>query len=246
MNPEGPEHAERLFRLVAAKKFPSNVRIHLAVPVAYLAILNQLKKRLGKKILLGAQNTFWEKKGAYTGEISSQMIKQLGGSFVLIGHSERRIHLGESNEMVNKKLKAALTSGLTAILCVGEHTRSHSGEYIREVREQLQQGLQGISSAATAKLIIAYEPVWAISTTAKGHIASPADALEMALYIQKVVNVKYARKHASAIPIIYGGSVNGKSAGSFLSDPRVRGLLVGAASLNTHEFRLIIDHASSA
>ena len=177
---------------------------------------------------LGAQDVFWKEEGAYTGEVSASQLKSLGVNYVIIGHFERRA-LGETDEIVNKKIKAALQAGLKIILCVGENwsiRRKGLAAAKKFVKNQLQKDLGGIKN-----LIVAYEPVWAIGT---GKSDKPSETVEMVKFIKKILNAK----------VLYGGSVNSKNAKSFLDKKEISGALVGGASLNAKEFKKIIRIAS--
>lgn len=192
----------------------------ICVPFVYLSIKTSLE--------LGAQNCFWEQEGPYTGEVSPKMIKDLGCKYVIIGHSERRKYFGETDQIVNKKLKATLKAGLIPILCIGEK----SGENARKViSEQLKKDLKGIIKKDLKKIIIAYEPVWAISTSGGG-FCSPKKAKKMMDLIKKNTNNK----------IIYGGSVDSGDIHSYLN-AGFDGALVGGASLDPREFLRVIKNA---
>lgn len=190
-------------------------------------------------VKLGAQDVFWEVSGAYTGEISPTMLKKLGVKYVIIGHSERRENLGETDEMVNKKVKAALQVGLKVILCVGEKIRE-DGVMPPIVKEELTRDLDGITRKLARNLIIAYEPIWAIGT---GKTDNPKNLVGIVIYIRRILFDFYGRM-AYDMPILYGGSVNEKNAGEFLSAKGVGGLLVGGASLDSKKFIKIMSASS--
>jgi len=177
------------------------------------------------KIRLGAQDCFWENNGPYTGEISPAMLKNLRVVYVIIGHSERRVHLNETDEIINKKLKAALKVGLKPILCIGEK-RGESAEKI--INRQLREDLEGIARKDLNKIIIAYEPVWAIGT---GNFCPPDKAKKALKFIKSKINNK----------ILYGGSVNSKISKRY-TQAGFDGLLVGGASLNAKEFIKIVKN----
>ena len=188
-----------------------------------------------KKAKLGAQDLFWEEKGAYTGEVSATQLKDLGVEYVITGHSDRR-KLGETDEMIAKKIEAALKSSLTPVLCVGETQEERSGGKAREtVERELKIGLSlvGNSELATRNLIVAYEPIWAIGTGASD---TPEDMLEM---------VELIRRQASSVKrqVIYGGSVTSENAEEFLKHKEIFGALVGGASLNPKEIKKIVEIA---
>lgn len=235
MNPLYFKEAEKLFGDVA--KGVSGIKKTDIVVCPPLIYIEKLKK-LSKKISLGAQNSFYGDVGAFTGEISSEMLYEMGVRYVIIGHSERRA-LGETNDEVNKKLKSALTSGLRPIVCVGENTRDENHGYFSLVKTQLEECLKSIPKNSLSKIIIAYEPVWAISTTPNHKDASADDSREMSIFIRKILSDKFG-KESQSVKIIYGGSVNEKDAGDFLSNGGVDGLLPGRSSLNAKKFTEIV------
>lgn len=237
MNPASLKDAEKLFSSVAkAVSYVKKTEIVACPPFLYLEKLSKIRT---KKIKLGAQNVFYEEKGAYTGEISPAMLENAGVKYVILGHSERRA-LGETNALINKKIKASLSAGLVPILCVGEDTRDESHAYFNIVKTQLEECLDGIKKVLIAKVIIAYEPVWAISSTPNRKDATPADSLEMVIFIRKILSDKFG-PDAGRIRIIYGGSVNEKDAADFLKNGEVDGLLAGKASLDAKKFTTIIN-----
>lgn len=192
----------------------------------------------GAAIKLGAQNCHWEAGGAVTGELSAGMLADAGAQYIILGHSERRQYLGETDEIVNLKIKAALKAKLKPILCVGER----SGEEMNLVVEkQLNQSLAGLSVNQMKEVMIAYEPVWAISTN-EGKTCSPDEALSAQLFIRRVLTQLYSRFLADKIAVLYGGSVNDLNASSYLGQARMDGLLVGGASLDAKIFGQIIKN----
>ena len=237
MNPLIQKEAEKLFRAVA-KNIPALKKTEVVIcpPFIYLA---QLKK-FSRKISLGSQDAFWGDTGAFTGEISADMLYNLGIRYAILGHSERRSL--EDNVVINKKVKSALSAGLRPILCVGESARDADHGYFNLVKEQLIGCLRGVSKNSVGKVIIAYEPVWAISSTPGRRDALPEDSHEMSIFIRKVLSDQFGRD-ASGVKIIYGGSANERDAAEFLSRGGVDGLLVGRASLSTEKFSKIIKIA---
>lgn len=196
----------------------------------------------GSNIHLAAQNCFWEEEGAFTGEVSPNLLKDAGCSHVIIGHSERRQYFGETDATVNKKTKAAITSGLTAIVCVGETLAERESEKTFSVIEtQIQSGLEGFSPEVVAKIIIAYEPVWAIGT---GKTASDAQAQEVHSFIRSLVTRLYGQFTADAVRILYGGSVKPDNVKGLMAQPDIDGALVGGASLKADSFAAIVNFNS--
>jgi len=185
---------------------------------------------------LGAQDIFWEESGAYTGEISPTMLKSLWVRYVIIGHSERRWKLGETNEVINKKMRAALKNGITPILAVGEKEKGDSVEKFLE--DQLSTGLDGLSEEDISKIIIAYEPVWSIGT---GNADDPEDTVKAVGIIKEIIGKIVGKEIAGKIPVLYGGSVNSKNVADFLSKPEIGGALVGGASLDKEEFLKVLN-----
>jgi triosephosphate isomerase len=235
MNPLTLKEAEKLFNDVA--KNVSTVKkteVVICPPFLYLEKL----KKISKKINLGAQNAFWGDVGAYTGEVSAEMLYNIGARYVILGHSERRA-LGESNTDVNKKVRASLSAGLRPILCVGESARDENHGYFNLVKMQLEECLAGISKNSISKITIAYEPIWAISSTPNRQDATSDDSREMAIFIRKILSDKFGEE-VSNMRIIYGGSANEKDAEEFLKNGGVDGLLAGRASLDAKKFAEIV------
>ncbi len=236
MNPLTPKEAEKLFSGVA--KLVSKIKKIEVVACPPALYIDKLKK-ISRKISLGAQNMFWEESGAYTGEISGEMLYNLGVKYVILGHSERRA-LGETNLEVNKKVRAALGVGLIPIFCLGEKERDENHEYLNFIKKQIEEGLVSISKDSISKIIIAYEPVWAISSTLNRKNATPDDSREMIVFIRKILSDKFG-KNALDVRIIYGGSVSSKDALGFLQEGGADGLLVGKNSLDAKKFVEIIN-----
>jgi triosephosphate isomerase (TIM) len=192
-------------------------------------------------VKLGAQNMFFEDNGAYTGEISAQMLKSVGCEYVIIGHSERRTIFKETNEMINKKIKKALEHGLKVIFCVGEKLEEREKSTTMQViRSQVENGLKDISEESMAEIIVAYEPVWAIGT---GRNATPQQAQEVHKFIRDFIANKFSSKTAGDLTIQYGGSVKADNASELLSQTDVDGALVGGACLKADSFIAIIKAA---
>jgi triosephosphate isomerase len=190
---------------------------------------------------LGAQNLFWEDKGAFTGEVSGPMLKDLGCRFVIIGHSERRQHFGEQDEWTNKKILAALRSDLRAILCVGETlTEREAGLTESIVTRQIQAGLAGLDKQQMSRMTLAYEPIWAIGT---GRAATPEQARSVHDLLRKAVSNQWNQEVAKALPILYGGSVTPQNIGGFISCEEIDGALVGGACLDPASFATLVGIA---
>ncbi len=191
-------------------------------------------------IKLGAQNMYFEESGAFTGEISASMLKSVGCAYVILGHSERRTIFGESDEVINKKVHKALSSGLLPIFCVGETLQEREGGTTFEViKRQITEGLKGVDASAVSDVIIAYEPVWAIGT---GKVASPAQAEEVHAFIRQLLTDIYSSGTAEAIIIQYGGSVKPDNAKELLNQMNIDGALVGGACLKPEDFLGIINN----
>jgi len=240
MNPRTVKDAEKLFESVAkAVSRIKKTEVVMCAPFLYLEELSEVRT---SKVALGAQDAYPGDVGAFTGEVSAEMLYDMKVRYVILGHSERRSPPaggGETNELINKKIKGALASGLKPILCVGESARDEDHGYFNLVKSQLEECLAGVSRNSVSKVIIAYEPVWAISTTINRKDATPEDSREMAVFIRKILSDKFGSDGA-LVRVLYGGSVNDKDAEGFLSDGGVDGLLVGKASLDIKKFTNIV------
>ena len=240
MNPGSKKEAEVIFsKIVSSSLNNKKVEVIVCPPYPFFSIKDKIKN---KKVYLGAQDIFFEKEGSYTGEVSGSMLSNSGVSYVIVGHSERRI-LGDTNEIVNKKLLASLKSKLNPIFCIGENKRDPNGFYLSFIKEQLHHGLHGVTKLQLKNIIIAYEPVWAIGKDAVRE-ATPVEFMEIKIFIKKIIADMYDVKTASDIRIIYGGSVNPLNAESFLKEGEADGLLVGRDSLNPKKFETIINLAT--
>jgi len=205
-------------------------------------VLSSVAEIIGESIIdLGGQDMFWKEKGAYTGEISGQMLKDAGCKYVIIGHSERRLYFGETNETVNQKIKAALAVGLHPIICVGETgSQKEQGATERVIRDHIDNGLKDITNEQIQNCIIAYEPVWAIGT---GVNATPQQAQEVHGFIRnKLLADKFDTGIASKVRIQYGGSVKPDNIKSLMEQPDIDGALVGGASLKANSFTAIVRY----
>jgi triosephosphate isomerase len=216
------------------------VDVSLCPPFVYLSAV---KHALGESgIGLGAQDVYFESKGAFTGEISCQMLKDVGCANVIIGHSERRHVIGETDELINKKLIAAIDAGLLPIFCVGELLEQRKAEKTAQiVKEQIQKGMEGITAEKAKTVTIAYEPVWAIGT---GINAAPAQAQEVHLMIRQLIAGMYNKGFSEQLRIQYGGSAKADNAAELMAQADVDGLLVGGASLKSDEFAAIVKAAA--
>ena len=198
----------------------------------------------GSPVALGAQNMYHEAGGAYTGEVSAAMLLDVGCKYVILGHSERRHVMGETNQDVNRKVHAALAAGLTSIVCVGELLDERQAERTGEViAEQFAGSLSGVSADDMARTVMAYEPVWAIGT---GKVATPAQAEAVHLDLRKLIEDRYNAEVAAAVRILYGGSVKPDNAGELLAQRNIDGALVGGASLKFDDFLGIARGASQS
>ncbi len=237
------QSAVALAKAIAAESVDalSDGKITVAVcpPSVYLsAVAGALSS---SSVGLGAQNVYSEEKGAFTGEVSVSMLKDVGCTYTLIGHSERRHVFGETNDMVNKKVHAAISGGLLPILCVGELLEEReAGNTEAVVKTQIIKGLEGIDAAKMQAVTLAYEPVWAIGT---GLTASPQQAQEVHASIRSILTDLYDATLAAEIRIQYGGSAKASNAAELLSEKDVDGLLVGGASLKAADFMGIIEAA---
>ncbi|HUP00706.1 MAG TPA: triose-phosphate isomerase [Gemmatimonadota bacterium] len=207
-------------------------------------LLAAVVEAVGGRAAVGGQNCHWEQEGAFTGEVSAPMIAAAGADYVLVGHSERRREFGETDEQCGSKLRAALAAGLAPVLCVGESlAERQKGRQRVVVIRQLTRAASGLAPAEYGRLLIAYEPVWAIGT---GHTASPADAQEMHAAIRATLNTVAGSAAAVGIPILYGGSVKPGNTAALLAEDDVDGALVGGASLDPNDFAAIVAAAESA
>ena len=234
MNPATLKEARALFQ--ATKKKASTVArasVVIAPPSVYLAFCKP-----SKKVLVGAQNVAWADKGAFTGEISAVQLANLNVTYVIVGHSERRF-LGETDEIISKKIKSVLKQSLIPVLCIGELERDNHGAYLRMVEDQIRKSLAGIGRESLAKVVIAYEPVWAIGKSSDEAVNSHK-LHEMTIFIRKILSGMCGRDLAHKVQIIYGGSVEAKNALELIQNGNVSGFLVGHASLDIKGFGEII------
>ena len=213
--------------------------VAVCVPFVYVDAVAQAVK--GTNVGVGAQDCYFEKNGAFTGEISVEMLKDLGCQYVILGHSERRHVIGEDNELTCKKVKAVLSGGLIPILCVGEMlAQREAGETDDVNAEQFYGSLAGVSAEDMKKVVIAYEPVWAIGT---GKVATPEQAEETHANLRKIIAVRYGQDVADAVRIQYGGSMKPDNAKELLDQPNIDGGLIGGAALKAASFMGIVTAA---
>jgi triosephosphate isomerase (TIM) len=236
MNPATLTEAKSIVKatVVIAKKNPQ-VTVVACVPHLYLT---EVKKSAGKgPLMVGAQNCHVDVKGAYTGEHAGAQIKDAGGSYVIVGHSERR-KMGEGNDLIAKKVLAATVAKLHPILCVGEETRDTQGNFLTLIETQVVTALSVLPKSRLKDVVIAYEPIWAIGT---GATATVLDVEEMQMFIKKVLTKQFDRTIARSVRIVYGGSVNADNAKELFAGSGVDGFLVGGASLKPVDFGKIVS-----
>ena len=213
-------------------------RVEVVLAPPYTALAAVAAELTGSKVLLAAQDTFWETKGAYTGAIAPGMLADIGCSYVIVGHSERRQHFGDTDEAVNRKVKAVLAAGMRPIMCVGETlAEREAGRTFAVVENQVLKGLADFPVSERERLVVAYEPVWAIGT---GKTATPQQAQEVHHLIRDQLSEVLG---TTAIRILYGGSVTPDNAATLLAEPDINGALVGGASLKAASFLGIIGGA---
>ncbi len=238
MNKDLDEAVQLAEKLKKGLKNKNKVEVVICPSFTNLSAVNEIIK--DSDIKLGAQNIYTEDKGAYTGEISPSMLKSVGCKYVIIGHSERRQYFKETNQFLNKKIKVALENNLTPIYCVGETLEQReAGKVEKVIKEQIEEGLQGITAEDLRKMVIAYEPVWAIGT---GKTATPQQANDVHVYIRKLLVSMSKASVAEQISILYGGSVTPESSSELMSKSDIDGALVGGASLKVDSFMEIINY----
>jgi triosephosphate isomerase len=231
---EARDLATKLIPLVSGAK---DREIVLAPTFTALQTVSEAIK--GANMVLSAQNLFWEEKGAFTGEISAEMLLDLGCKYVIIGHSERRQYFGETNETVNKKVRQALKKGLLPIVCLGEVlSEREEGKAFDVIDRQITGALKGVTAAEMANIVIAYEPVWAIGT---GKTATPDQANEIHAFIRKKIKTLYGEEVSEGLRIQYGGSVTPENVSALMAKPDIDGALVGGASLKPESFAALVN-----
>jgi triosephosphate isomerase (TIM) len=230
------------------KEFRSLVRdvtgVEIVLAPPFTALHAAAEAARASNIAIAAQDCFWEREGAYTGEISAVMVREAGAEHVIVGHSERRTHFGETDATVNRKVAAAFAAGLTPIACIGETLdQRERNETFDVLDRQIKQGLDGLASEQVGLLVIAYEPVWAIGT---GRNATPAQAAEAHAHIRKRLRQWFGSEAAELCHVLYGGSVKPDNIGELIALPDVDGALVGGASLDLRAFFEIVSRARTA
>jgi triosephosphate isomerase len=222
--------------LAALVKDAKNVDIVVCPTFTALAAVKEATK--GTNIHVGAQNIHWEAKGAFTGEISAEMLQEIGVEYVVIGHSERREYFGETDETVNKRTKAAIAAGIVPIVCCGESLETREAGTTNEfVGGQIKAGLAGLTAAQVAEIVIAYEPIWAIGT---GKTATSDQANEVCKFIRETIAGQFGKEAAEKVRIQYGGSVKPSTIAELMGKSDVDGALVGGASLKADDFSNIV------
>jgi len=212
--------------------------VEVAVAPPFTALFAVRKELEGSPILLAAQNLYWEEKGAFTGEVSPLMLKEVGCSYVIIGHSERRQFFGETDETVNRRIKAALAQDLKVIFCIGETLKEREeGKTFPVIERQVEGGLKGMGDKEMRNMVVAYEPVWAIGT---GKTATPEQAEEVHRFIREKLGKFYSREITEEVRIQYGGSVTPENVKRLMNQPNIDGALVGGASLKAESFSKIV------
>ena len=233
MNPKTSVEAKKIFSGIQKDLVKMNgVDVCICAPTIFLPELSKLLK--SKKVSLGVQDVFYEGTGAYTGQTSPEMVKPFKVTHTILGHSERR-ELGESNEFVARKVHYAVSKGMTVVLCVGERERTDEGGYFTFIRDELEAVLSGMKRADLKKIMIAYEPIWAIGKRAEEAL-DVTSLYEMVLFIRKILTEHFGRAPAQKVPILYGAAVKVDNAGQFIAEGGVNGLLVGSASLDPKQF----------
>ena len=233
--------AEATALIEAIKPLVKDATCDVVVGVPFIDLPAALEATKGSNIGVAAQNCHWEKSGAFTGEISADMLRELGVGYVILGHSERRTYFGDTDATVAKRVRGALDAGLTAILCVGEYREQREQGITAEIcAMQTKIALEGVSKEELSRVIIAYEPVWAIGT---GLTATAEQANEVCAQIRAVIAGLYDQETANAVTIQYGGSMNAGNAADLLAMPDVDGGLIGGASLKAEDFATIVAAA---
>jgi triosephosphate isomerase len=244
MNPAKGTEARKMFQGISkVANTLKKVETVICPPLVYLESLGSLVAN--RACVLGSQDAFWEHAGAYTGQVSPDMVFNTKARYVIVGHSERRA-MGETDEQVNKKIKSILQFPLIPVVCIGERLRDAEGVYIKDLKTQLKQSLAGLIPSDLSRVVIAYEPIWAIGSKASG-VCNPAECREMVQVIRQVIaDLSGSTDNARETIVLYGGSVDPLNALGFLEDGLVQGLLVGRVSLDPKSFNQILKIAEKA
>lgn len=236
---KGPREAEALLKDILPKAADASCEVVVCTP--YVDLPAACAAVAGSKVRVGAQNVHSQASGAYTGEISAEMLKELGVSYVIIGHSERREYQKETDEIVSRKIAAALAAGIVPIVCVGESLEQRElGVTSEHIRTQIKIGLGKVSADEMAGIVVAYEPIWAIGT---GKTATSEQAEEVCRTIRDTLGELFGAETSEKVSILYGGSMNAKNAAELLARPDIDGGLIGGASLKAEDFGKIIAAA---
>jgi len=220
------------------KHLGDNTDVEVVVCAPFVSLESIKKELKDSNVKLGSQNIHWEENGAYTGEISPLMLKEIGIDYAIIGHSERRQYFGETDETVNKKVKTSLAHDIKPIVCVGETLEERENNTAKEkVKVQITKALDGISEKEMSDIVLAYEPIWAIGT---GKTASSEDANEMIAFIRDIIKEKYDEEISETVRIQYGGSVKPQNVTEIMNQPDIDGALVGGASLKKDDFTELV------
>ncbi|MFZ2226792.1 MAG: triose-phosphate isomerase [Candidatus Moraniibacteriota bacterium] len=239
MNLLSPAEREKYLELfkkeLLGKKFV-NAEIVLCPPAIHLESFGKI---LGKKVILGGQNCFWEDKGSYTGEISPLMLKNFGSEYVICGHSERRKYFGETDQLINLKVKLALKNNLVPVICVGETLEERkTGLTLQIITRQVKEIFSGIAQAKLEKIVVAYEPIWSVGSDV---VPTANEIMEARVLIRKILMGSFAKKNVEKVRIIYGGSVSAETVKKTCLDSGMDGALIGRESLTPREFIKIIS-----
>ena len=241
MNPDNRKEAKKLFAGVRKASQRRKATVVVCPPFLYLSDMSS--ESFPKSLKLGAQDCFWKERGSQTGEISPVQLAELKVSYVIIGHSERRL-LGESDEMVSDKVRAVLDAGMRPVVCIGESNRDGQGNYLQFLETQLDSAFSKVTPAEVDTVIVAYEPIWAIGQSDEdaitGHLLH-----EVVVFVRRFLARKYGKDIGFPVSVIYGGSVSPRNAEEILKDGNVDGLLIGRQSLASESFSEIIDLADS-
>ena len=211
----------------------------IAIAPPFTAITKAVKAARGSRVAISAQDVYWERQGAFTGQVAAPMLAEAGCRFTIIGHSERRQYFAETDDTVNKKIRAALAAGLESIVCIGELLEQReAGQTEAVLRRQVDGGLAGLTAEQLTRIIIAYEPVWAIGT---GRTATPDMAGEAHRFIRALAAIRFGKEAAAGLRILYGGSVKPDNIKGLMAQPDIDGALVGGASLDPKGFAAIVN-----